>query len=134
MCFEGKFVTIDQDIANQMNTYFCEIGEKFQGAIPNSGYDYSRYQIRVENTLFLSPTSINEILNEIKKLNHRKSCGPDSIGTKVIKLCPMIFTENICVIYNKAIEIGKYPMALRVAKVIALFKKRQESTKQLSPH
>ena len=44
-------------------------------------------------------------------------------AAKVIKLCPMIFAENLCLIYNKAIEIGKYPMALKVAKVIALFKK-----------
>ena len=124
MCFEGKYITIDQDIANHMNSYFCEIGEKLQGVIPNSGYDYNRYlPIRVENTFFLSPTNINEILNEIKKLNQRKSCGPDGIGAKVIKLCPMIVAENLCLIYNKAIEIGKYPMALKVAKVIALFKK-----------
>ena len=51
MCFEGKYITIDQAIANHMNTYFCEIGEKLQGFIPNSGYVYNRYlPIRVENT------------------------------------------------------------------------------------
>ena len=124
MCFEGKYVTIDQDIVNHMSTYFCEVGEKLQGAIPNSGYDYDRYlPIRVEDTLFLSLTNSNEILNEIKKLNPRKYCGPGSIGAKVIKLFPMIFAENLCLMCNKAIEIGKYPMAIKVAKVIALFKK-----------
>ena len=30
MCFEGKYVTIYQDIANHMDTYFCEIGEKLR--------------------------------------------------------------------------------------------------------
>ena len=124
MCFDGKYVTVDQDIANHINMYFCEIGEKLQDAIPDLGYDYKRYlPARVENTFFLSPTNIDEILNEIKKLNPRKSCGPDNIGTKVIKLCPAIFAENLSLIYNKALEIGKYPMALKVAKVIALFKK-----------
>ena len=54
MCFDGKYDTIDQDIANHVNTYFCEIGEKLYGAIPNSGYDYDRYlPVRVENTFFL---------------------------------------------------------------------------------
>ena len=124
MCIGGKYFTINQDIANHMNTYFCEIGEKLQGAIPNSGYDYNRYlPTRVENTPFLSPTNINEILNEIKKLNPTKSCGPSSIGAKVLKLCPVIFTENHCLIYSKAIEVGEYPMARQVAKVIVLFKK-----------
>ena len=59
----------------------------------------------------------------MKKLNPKKSCGPDNIGAKVIKLCPKIFAENLSIIYNKGIEIGKYPMALKVAKDIALFKK-----------
>ena len=42
---------------------------------------------------------------------------------KRVLFVTMIFAENLCLIYNKAIEIGKYPMALKVAKVIALFKK-----------
>ena len=28
MCFDGKYVTVDQDIANHMNMYFCEIWGK----------------------------------------------------------------------------------------------------------
>ena len=124
MCFDGKYVIVDQDIANHMNMYFCEIGEKLQDAIPDLGYDYKRYlPARVENIFFLLPTNIDEILNETKKLNPRKSSGPNDIGTKVIKLCPAIFAENLSLIYNKAIKTGKYPMALKVAKVIALFKK-----------
>ena len=63
---DGKYVTVDQDVANLMNMYSCEIGEKLQDAIPNLGYDYKRYLlIRVENTFFLSPTNIDEILNEM---------------------------------------------------------------------
>ena len=81
------------------------------------------YQLELKIHSFFHPTNIEKILNEIKKLNPRKSCGPDNIGAKVIKLCPAILTENLSLIYNKAIEIGKYPMALNVAKVIALFKK-----------
>ena len=100
MGFDGKYVTVDQDITNHMNMYFCEIGERLQDAIPDLGYDYKRYlPARVENTFFLSPTNIDEILNGIKKLNTRKSCGPDDIGAKVIKLCPAIFSENLSLIY-----------------------------------
>ena len=41
--FGGEYVTIDQDTANHMDTNLCEIDEKLQGAIQNSGYDYKRY-------------------------------------------------------------------------------------------
>ena len=43
MCFEGTCVTVDQDIAYQMNIYFYDIGEKLKDAIPNLGYDYKRH-------------------------------------------------------------------------------------------
>ena len=69
MCFEGKYVNVDQDIANHMNMYFCKIGVKLQDAIPDLGIDCERYlSARVENTFFLSPINIDEILNEIKKI------------------------------------------------------------------
>ena len=86
MCFlYGNFVTVDQDTANHMSMYSSEVGEKPQDAIPDS--NYKRYlPVRVENTLFLSPTNIDEKLNKSKKLNPRKSSGPDNIGAKVIKI------------------------------------------------
>ena len=37
MCFDCRYVTVDQDIAYHMNTHFCEIGEKLQDAILDLG-------------------------------------------------------------------------------------------------
>ena len=69
MCFDGKYVTVDQDIANNMNMYFCEIGEKLQ----DLGYDYKRYlPARVEiYSFFTYQHWWNTEWN--KKLNPRKS-------------------------------------------------------------
>ena len=90
----------------------------------NLSYDYKRYlPITVENTFFLSPTNIDEILNEVQKLNPKTSCGPDNIRAKVIKLFPKIFAENLSIIYNKAIEIG-----LKSSKKLLLCLKKVTST------
>ena len=51
-----------------------------------------------------------------------KAPGHDSIGTKIIHLCPDIFAENLSKIFNNAISQGVYPDAMIIAKVIALFK------------
>ncbi len=64
-----------------------------------------------------------EVLNEINKLNPRKSPGPDGIGAKLIQLCPDIFADNLSIIYNKSIQEGVYPVDMKIAKVIALYKK-----------
>ena len=54
---------------------------------------------------------------------HNKSPGHDLIGSKVVKLCPEIFAMSLAKIYNWGIENGKYPDDLKIAKVIALYKK-----------
>ena len=60
---------------------------------------------------------------EIKRLNTRKACGPDNIGAKVIQQCPRIFANNLTRIFNNSIGKCEYPSELKIAKVIALFKK-----------
>ena len=45
------------------------------------------------------------------------------IGTRMIKLCPEIFANILEKIHNRAIEMGIYPDDMKIAKVIALFKK-----------
>ena len=60
---------------------------------------------------------------EIKRLKQNKSPGHDLIGSKVIKLCSEIFASNLSKIYNWGIENGTYPEELKIAKVIALYKK-----------
>ena len=56
------------------------------------------------------------------KMKPMKAPGHDSIGTKIIHLCPDIFAENLSKIFNNAILQGVYPDAMKIAKVIALFK------------
>ena len=51
-----------------------------------------------------------------------KAPGHDSIGTKIIHLCPEIFAENLSKLFNNSISKGVYPNAMKIAKVIALFK------------
>ena len=77
MCFDGKYVTVDKDIANHMNMYFCEIGEKLQDAIPDIGYDSKRYlPARVENTFFLSPTTLMKYWMKLRNWTPENLVGP----------------------------------------------------------
>ena len=107
---------------------FVKLAKKLQQLIPNiSNIHLTFLADRVNNTFFLSPTSSEEIKREIKNLNTRKSSGPDKIGAKVLKLCPEIFAKLLSKIYNKSMEMGEYTTQLKIAKVIALFKKGQKT-------
>ena len=107
-----------------MNQHFCEIGKKLQEQIRDTGDAYKRYLPQtVTQTFYLTPVTPEELTREIQKLNPRKAAGYDDIGSKVLKLCPDIIAENLTTIFNDAIVRAKYPTLLKVAKVIALFKK-----------
>ena len=107
-----------------MNEYFCNIGKELQSEIPDYGQKYKDYMPqRINQYFYLEPITSNDMIYEIKRLKHNKSPGHDLIGSKVIKLCPEIFATNLSKIYNWGIENGKYPDDLKIAKVIALYKK-----------
>ena len=121
---DRKVVVDEQEISNSMNEHFCDIGMKLQSEIPDYGYKYMDYMPqRIANSFYLEPINADDILIEIKRLKHNKSPGHDLIGSKVIQLCPDIFATNLSNIYNWGIENGKYPDELKIARVIALYKK-----------
>ena len=104
--------------------FFCNIGKQLQSGIPNYGDDYKRYLPQtIDKTFFLTPVHYDELIKEIKSLNPKKSIGPGNISAKIINLCPNIFAENLTKIFNRAIEKCEYPVQMKMAKVIALYKK-----------
>ena len=127
LLYDGNIITDDKLISDSMNSYFCNIGRHLQQLMPNCGKDYIRYlPDRINNTFFLTPTDKEELKNEIKKLNPRKSSGSDNIGARLIQLCPDIFADNLTKIFNNAMAKGEYPTQLKIAKVIALYKKGEK--------
>ena len=107
-----------------MNEHFCNIRMKLQSEIPDNGYKYMDYMPqRIVNSFYLEPITADDILNEIKRLKHNKSPVHDLIGSKVIQLCPDIFATNLSKIYNWGIDNGKYSVGIKIARVIALWKK-----------
>lgn len=114
-------------ISNAFNNHFCTVGKRLQEKFKNSNTNCDNYKNYLPpspiDSFFLAPVSENDILNEIKKLNLRKACGPDDIPIKLLKLCPELFSKILVKIFNKSITDSVYPHQLKLAKVIALYKK-----------
>ena len=113
-----------QQIANSMNDHFCNVGSKLKLEIPHYGRQYMDVMPqRIANSSYLEPITADDILLEIKRLTQNKSPIHDLIASKFIKLCPEIFASNLPKMYNWGIENGTYPEELKIAEVIALYKK-----------
>ena len=63
----GKEITNDQDIADTMNDYFCTIGPSLASKLPRPDKNFNDFMTnKIEETIFLSPTSEQEIEKEMK--------------------------------------------------------------------
>ena len=123
LMYTGKRITNKQEISDTMNTHFCDIGVRLQSELPDYGNRFLEYlPSRSSDSFYLAPTCKEDVLCEIKTMKPMKAPGHDSVGTKIIHLCPDIFAENLSKIFNNAILQGVYPDAMKIAKVIALFK------------
>ena len=113
-----------------MNEHFCAVGETLQSSLPIRDKDSFKKYLpeRVINTFVLSHVLFEDILREIKLLDPKKATGPDGIGAKILKLCPEVFATNLVKIFNKSIDKGEYPSEMKIARVIALFKKGSKFT------
>ena len=117
-----RTITKSLDIANAMNKHFCEIGPKLASQI-TEGKSFKDYLGNSsEHNFFLKAVDESDVLEELLKLNHRKSAGPDEFSPKLIKMCSYSLHKPLAFIFNKSIGSGKYPSNFKVAKVIPLYK------------
>ena len=117
-------LTTPEDISNALNKHFCSVGNRLSRALPDTGEHYRTYiNNSIRELFFLSPVEGVDILREIKNLALNKTPGPDDIGAKLLKLDPDVFLYPLRLMYNRAIENGQYPNEMKLAKVIAIYKK-----------
>ena len=71
---EGISIWNDHEIANTMNRHFCNIGPELACRLPSKIDGFKKFlSNKIDETIFLSPTSEQEISKEISKLKPNKS-------------------------------------------------------------
>ena len=124
LLYEERMLTNPADIVHALNMHFCSIGDRLSNNIPDTGNEYKQFLANnIRDSFFLAPIDEADILREIKNLAPNKAPGPDNIGNKLLKLDPQIFCYPLQLIYNKSIECAQYPNGMKLAKVVAIYKK-----------
>ena len=78
------------------------------------------------STLFLAPTSVEEIHYLIKSLPNKTSSGHDSISNNLMKKISPSILEPLAIIFNKSLETGVFPEEMKMADVVPLYKSKSE--------
>ena len=83
---DNKAISIDHIIANHFSSLFKQIAGKLLKKIPKAKKTSDSFLTKSNaKTFFLSPTTPEEVLNELKTINLNKENGPNSIPVKQLK-------------------------------------------------
>ena len=121
----GITITEPTEIANGFNSFFTNIGEELASNISYAGPDNHKNFLTEEiNSSFeFQPVSENEIIRIVEKLKGTSSCGYDQISSKLLKILIPHLKKPLSLIINQSLQTGIFPDALKIAKVIPIHKK-----------
>ena len=110
-------------ISNKFNSFFANIGPKLASKIksPSSFSDFLHNPHH--STIFLNPIEEKEIIDIVNNFKNGKSSGYDDISPSIVKSAIVFITKPLAYIFNLSISTGIFPDALKVAKVVPVFKK-----------
>ena len=123
LCVNNQTLTEPLEIAEALNSHFAGIGLALQNALPyRDEIRFRRYlPPRIPNSIFLHPSTSNEVKNIIKDIKNTKG-NIHSLSAKILKENFDSLSLPISLIFNSVILYGHYPDVLKIACVTALFK------------
>ena len=125
-----NLIKYDPDsITSEFCEFFSTVGEKFANDIrpPQHNIDhYLNKMQRLTSTLFLAPTSEEEIHYLINSLPNKASSGHDSISNNLLKKISPSILEPLAIIFNKSLNTGVFPEEMKLADVVPLYKSKAE--------
>ena len=109
-------------IAEQFNKFFVNVGPNLAQQLPHMTESPTSY-IKHHNplTMYIQPVSQNEIVSIIHTLKN-SSAGYDGIQAKIVKMSFTLYLPILEHLFNAALLQGVFPDALKIARVIPLFK------------
>ena len=116
-----------QNIANNLNKYFSEVGVNIIREIeyeklnldPNH---FNFKEIQCNSNLFLSPTNESEISSILSGLKRTSAPGHDGITLSDLLNIKDIIIEVVVNLVNNILSSGKFPSELKIVKICPIHK------------
>lgn len=125
----GTIVREDQTVAKEFNNYFAKAAVEVTSSVKplsdeNKQLLRNKFKIKnYYNSIFLEPFHFDEIDKLIQSLKNGKSPGMDGFSGRLLKIVSTSIIPVLCDIFNSSISCGVFPDALKIAKVVPIYKK-----------
>ena len=119
---KGATATDPLHIANIFKDYFSLIVEKtkFNNKFLNKFHHLN------EKLLFIAPTDTHEVNLIISSLKSKKSTGPNSLPTKILKLLKNQISVHLTDIFNRSFSSRIFPSILKIVKFVPVHEKESK--------
>lgn len=128
LTIQNEEVTDTQQIVNHFNNFFAHVGAN-QSTLTqaNNNEHYSTFMHpSQQNSIYLTPTTEQEIQTTTMKMKNKRSCGHDNISTQQLKLILPGILHPLHILFNRSISEGIFPQELKHAKIKPLYKKKEK--------
>jgi len=133
MSFPTHFLVNDlpesdpKTIADNFNLYFTSIGPKLANTIAApENITFKDYLLHpIQNSFSFKEIDSKQIIEIIDKLKPKSSCGSDRLSNKLLKHIKNEIAKPLALIINQSLHTGIFPEMLKEAKVLPLFKKKE---------
>ncbi len=112
-------------LITQSNDFFTNIGPSLANKIPDPDplvLNHIKHPNSPMSSMYMSPCTIEEIIDITNSLKPSDSCGIDSISSNLLKKIIPEIADVICYIFNRSLSSGIVPTILKTAKVNPIFK------------
>ena len=126
---EGVKIFSRKMFAEEFAKFYSKLGESLATKITPSSEPAENYLSpipRIVNSLVLSETNVSEIEKIIEHLPNKSSSGHDSVSNIPLKKLGKPLSYPLGIIFNQSIASGCFPDMMKVAKIIPLYKGKEE--------
>ena len=109
-------------ISSCLNNYFTSIASKLGNSLPKTTLSKPLNTVSTCSSLFIKPVIDEDIIREINLLDNSKCDDTYDIPVKILKLSKNVIAPTLCYLINNCINKGVFPSALKIAKVLAIYK------------
>jgi len=123
LLINNKEVKNETEMANIFGDYFSKTGNDLSSNYPSTCRCEKKYEKIFEQSFVYEEISAFEIFKMIRTLNNKKTTGIDGISNLVLKNIGVYVVDVLTYLFNSSVYRGVYPEAIKLVKVIPLYKK-----------
>ena len=126
---DKKRIDTPNAISNCLGDYFSKIGKNLASTIKDSQTGVTDYNKKIPlqtRSLFLEPTTAQEIDLLIRKLPNKASSGYNNINNLMLKELRNEICHPLSLIFNKSLASGEFPEAMKFSDTVPLYKNKSK--------